>query len=204
MGAGRAHLGAGYLVAVAAVVLVLVGVFGVVGVGALRSVDAVAVRDGVGLIRQGGTGLLVRTMFIAAGIGGVSVVMGIGMARVLVRARSGLVWVVAMVPIWMPSYAVYGAMNLARAPDTMVGRWLVEYATGDPSRRWVAVWAGYVIGVIGMSVWGAVLAALVIASDDRARAGVYEDMMDLEPAGMLTRAWVWVGLHRGALVRAWG
>ena len=32
----------------------------------------------------------------------------------------------------------------------------------------------------------------------------YDDMMDLEPARIWTRARVWIGLHRGALMRAWG
>lgn len=216
MGHGRLQVGVGYWIAVGAVVLVLIGVFGVVAVGGVSGIDAGAIREGIGLIQDGGMGLIVRTILVAAGIGGVSTVLGIGMARVLMRAGSGSgsgsgsgngrgwVWVVAMVPVWMPSYALYGAMNLARAPDTVVGRWLVEYATSDPGRRWAAVWAGYVIGVLGMSVWGAVIAALVIAADDRGRWGVHEDMMDLEPAGVVMRGRVWVGLHRGALLKAWG
>lgn len=189
---------------VGVVVLLLIGVFGVVVIGGVSGLDAGVIGDGVGLIREGGVGLFSRTILIAAGIGGLSTVLGIGMARVLMRSRTGWVWVVAMVPVWMPSYALYGAMNLARAPDTMVGRWLVSYATSDPGRRWVAIWAGYVIAVVGMSVWGSVIAALVIAASDRGRSGVYEDMMDLEPAGVLARARVWAGLHRGGLLRAWG
>ncbi|MGJ8637341.1 MAG: hypothetical protein ACSHX5_10895 [Phycisphaerales bacterium] len=206
MGRGRLQLGVGYWVTLGAVVLVLIGVFGVVAVGGLSGINAEAVRDGIALIRDGGVGLIVRTILVAAGIGGVSTILGIGMARVLMRAGSGngWVWVVAMVPVWMPSYAMYGAMNLARAPDTMVGRWLISYATSDPSRRWVAVWAGYAIGLLGMSVWGAVIAAMVIATDRRGRQGVYRDMMDLEPAGVIVRARVWVGLYRGALLKAWG
>lgn len=188
------------------VVVVLVGVFGVVVFGAASAVELDSIGEGIGLIVDRGVGLLMRTLLIAGGIGLLAVVLGIPMGRVLMGTNrkhfGGWLWGVALVPMWMPSYAIYGAMNLARAPDTIVGRWLVEFATSDESHRWVAVWAGYLIGVVGMAVWGSVIGAVVIAGSSRNR-GIYKDMMDLEPAGVLTRARVWVGLHRGSLVKAW-
>ncbi len=191
------------------VVVVLVGVFGLVVLGGVRAVDATSVRDGLGLIQDGGIGLFVRSCGVAGLIGLIATGLGAFVARGLMGFGSGFgsnrkwVWGVAMVPIWMPSYALYGAMNLARAPDTMVGRWLISYATSDPSHRWAAIWAGYAIGIVGLGVWGSVIAALVITGGSRERA-IYRDMMDLEPAKWWTRARVWVGVHRGGLVRAWG
>ena len=212
MGHGSRQLGLGGWGVVAAVVVVLVGVFGVVVFGAAQAVGFDSIGVGIGLIGHGGVGLIVRTVLIAGGIGLIATVLGVPMGRALMGRRrggfflgnfGGWLWGVALVPMWMPSYAIYGAMNLARAPDTIVGRWLIGYATSDPSHRWAAVWAGYGIGVLGLSVWGSVIAAVVIAGGARDRT-IYRDMMELEPAGLLMRARVWVGLHRGALVRAWG
>jgi len=185
------------------VVVVLVGVYGVVVLGAVSAVDFDSIGEGIGLIGEHGVGLLGRTVLIAGGIGLLAVVLGVLMGRALMGKRRAWLWGVALVPMWMPSYAIYGAMNLARAPDTIVGGWLVSYATSDESHRWVAVWAGYLIGVVGMAVWGSVIGAVVIAGSGGGRS-VYRDMMELEPAGLWMRARVWVGLHRGGLLRAWG
>jgi hypothetical protein len=206
---GAREVGWGMIALVLGVVVVLVGVFGLVVLGGVRAFDATSVRDGLGLIQDGGIGLFVRSCGVAGLIGLIATGLGAFVARGLMGFGSGFgsnrkwVWGVAMVPIWMPSYALYGAMNLARAPDTMVGRWLVSYATSDPSHRWAAIWTGYAIGIVGLGVWGSVIAALVISGGSRERA-IYRDMMDLEPAKWWTRARVWVGVHRGGLVRAWG
>lgn len=185
------------------VVVVLVGVYGVVVLGAVSAVDFDSIGEGVGLIGEHGVGLFGRTVLIAGGIGILAVVLGVPMGRALMGRGRVWLWGVALVPMWMPSYAIYGAMNLARAPDTIVGRWLVEFATSDESHRWVAVWAGYLIGVVGMAVWGSVIGSVVIAGSGGGRS-IYKDMMELEPAGLWMRIRVWVGLHRGALLRAWG
>ncbi len=204
---GAREVGLGMNALVLGVVVVLVGVFGVVVLGGVRAVDGSSVREGLILIQDGGIGLFARSFGIAGLIGVIATGLGALVARGLMGVGSGAgrrwMWGVALVPIWMPSYALYGAMNLARAPDTMVGRWLISYATSEPSHRWAAVWAGYAIGVLGLGVWGSVIAAMVIAGGSRERS-IYRDMMDLEPAGWMTRARVWVGVHRGVLVRAWG
>ncbi|MBL4809899.1 MAG: hypothetical protein JKY43_07585, partial [Phycisphaerales bacterium] len=125
------QLGWGGWIVVGGVVLVLVGVFGVVVFGAASVVDFDSIGEGVGLILDRGVGLLVQTMLIAGGIGFLAMVLGVPMGRVLMGRDRRWLWGIALVPIWMPSYAMYGAMNLARAPDTIVGRWLISYATSD-------------------------------------------------------------------------
>ncbi|CAN0049918.1 unnamed protein product, partial [Chrysoparadoxa australica] len=155
------------------------------------------------LIRGQGFGLFLRTCLVAMGIGVFATVLGVPMARVLMGSRFRGLRAFVLVPFCLPSYAMYGAMNLARAPDTVVGGWLVEYATSQPSRRWVSVWAGYAIGIVGLSLWGSVISSVVVASSATVRGG-HSDMMDLEPAGVWTRARVWVGLHRGALIKGGG
>ncbi len=197
------QVGAGMLGVVGGVVALMVLVVGTVVLGAVGWVDLDSIGEGFGLMGKHGVGLLVRTIGIAGGIGVLSVVLGIGLGRVLMGRRRAWVWAVGLVPLWMPSYAIYGAMNLARAPDTLVGGWLIGYATSGEGRRWVTIWAGYAIGVLGMALWGSVIAAVVIGGSGGER-GVHRDMMDLEPAGVMARARVWVGLHRGALLRAWG
>jgi len=200
------QVGSGGWGVVGGLVVVLVGVFGVVVFGAASAVGIDSIVEGVGLIGDRGIGLLIRTVLIGGGIGVLAVLIGIPMGRGLMGTKRAWLWGVVLVPMWMPSYAIYGAMNLARAPDTVVGGWLVSYATSDEGHRWVAVWAGYLIGVVGMAVWGSVIGAVVMAggAGSARDRGIYRDMMELEPAGIFTRARVWVGLHRGALVRAWG
>ncbi len=202
------QLGWGACLLLGSAVVVLVGVYGVVVLGAARAVGIDSLIEGFGLIADRGAGLLSRTLLVAGLIGILATVLAIPVARVLMRVRGNrapLLWGLVLVPVWMPSYAIYGAMNLARAPDTMVGRWLIRYATSDEGHRWVSVWAGYGIGVLGLSLWGSVIAAIVIAGGaSTARSSLYMDMIDLEPASRLARARVWIGLHRAGLLKAWG
>ena len=204
---GSRQIGLGGWVVIGGVVVVLVGVFGVVVWGGIEAIDLGSFEEGLGLIRGRGVGFLVRSVLIAGGIGLLAVVLGVPMGRALMGTDRKWLWGIALVPMWMPSYAIYGAMNLARAPDTVVGRWLISYATSDESHRWAAVWAGYGIGVLGLAVWGSVIGAVVMvggSGSGRNRSSIYRDMMDIEPAVFWTRGRVWVGVHRGALLRAWG
>jgi ABC-type Fe3+ transport system permease subunit len=191
------------LVVVGGIFALLALVVGTVVLGATGAVDLDSIGEGFGLIGRHGVGLIVRTLGIAGGIGLLSVVLGIPLGRVLMGRRHAWVWAIGLVPLWMPSYAIYGAMNLARAPDTLVGGWLIGYATSGEGRRWMTIWAGYGIGVVGMALWGSVIASVVLAGSGSERGG-HQDMMDLEPAGVVRRARVWIGLHRAALLRAWG
>ncbi len=150
--------------------------------------------------------LFVQSLGIASLIGLFSTILGVPIARVLLvdSGRRRWVWPMALVPMWMPSYALYGAMNLARAPDTIVGQWLIQYATSEPSRRWAAVWAGYAIGIVGLSLWGSVIAAVAIVASKSRSESMYADMIALEPAGLVARGRLWIGIHRRGLAQAWG
>ncbi|MFK7760208.1 MAG: hypothetical protein AB8C13_09710 [Phycisphaerales bacterium] len=199
--------GSGGVIVACLLVGLMVLVFAPVVFGAGQGINSDSIREGFGLIRSGGFVLFLRSLLIAGLISGLAVILGVPLAKLMIEGARGwsasFALVVGFVPLWLPSYALYGAMNLARAPDTLVGNWLVSYSTSSPDRRWVTIWAGYLIAVLGLSLWGSVIAAAVIASGSK-RQTIYTDMMDLEPAGIVTRARVWVGMHRGAVARAWG
>ncbi len=132
----------GMWVVVGGMVVVWALVCGAVLLGAVGAVDAEAVSEGIGLMRRSGLGLITRTTLIAGGIALFSVVFGVPLARVLMGSTRRWVWALVLVPMWMPSYAIYGAMNLARAPDTLVGGWLIEWSTSGEGNRWMTIGAG--------------------------------------------------------------
>lgn len=154
-------------------------------------------------------GLLVRSLGIAGFIGLVGVCMGIPLVRVIAikapRHRWGarLIPAILIAPIWLPAALVYAAGNLLRAPDTIIGKALVAYSTSAPDLRWVTIWAGYVIAVVGLAIWSAPIAGVLIASGLGHRTNLYTEMIALEPVGLCRRTALWVRLHLAILVRAW-
>jgi ABC-type Fe3+ transport system permease subunit len=150
--------------------------------------------------------LLVRSLAIAGGIGLVGMCMGIPLARVIgagITRRGALLIGVLISPIWLPATMVYAAGNLLRAPDTIVGRAIVTFSTSDESLRWVTIWVGYAIAVLGLAIWSAPIAAILIASGLGHRSSLYDEMIALEPIGRVRRARLWVGINRTPLLRAW-
>jgi len=150
--------------------------------------------------------LLVRSLAIAGGIGLVGMCMGIPLARVIgagIAGRGAVLIGVLISPIWLPATMVYAAGNLLRAPDTIVGRAIVTFSTSDESLRWVTIWVGYAVAVLGLAIWSAPIAAILIASGLGHRSSLYDDMIALEPIGRVRRARLWVGINRTPLLRAW-
>lgn len=149
--------------------------------------------------------LLARSLLIASLIALLSTLLAYPIARVFIarKTRSTRVLSALMLcPIWLPPFMIYASGNLLRDPSTLVGRAIVEFATSSPDLRWVTIWAGYTIAVVGLAIWAAPIAAVLIASGWGARSGVYDDMIALEPIGRIRRALFNLRLHRGVLTRA--
>jgi len=152
-------------------------------------------------------GLLIRSIFIAGLIALIGVCMGIPLGRVL-ASRSGtsrrrFTAALLILPIWLPSTMVYAAGNLIRDPGSIVGHALLSYATSSESHRWVTIWAGYAIAIIGLGIWSAPIAGVFIASSFGRQSNLYNEMLALEPLRRLGRLIFWIRLHLRVLFRAW-
>ncbi len=148
--------------------------------------------------------LLIRSILTVSIIALIATLIAYPLARVLTarRTRSTVILSALMLcPIWLPPFMIYAAGNLLRDPGTIVGRAVVELATSSPDLRWVTIWAGYAIAVLGLALWSVPIAAVLIASGWSARSGIYDDMIALEPIGRIKRTRFNLRLHRAVLIR---
>tara|TARA_R110002072_G_scaffold150953_6_gene299932 strand:- start:42991 stop:44583 length:1593 start_codon:yes stop_codon:yes gene_type:complete len=157
-----------------------------------------------------GVMLLVRSVLIAGGIALVGTALGIPLGRVLNACFSSgqggknRFWAgMLLIPIWLPAMLVYAAGNLLRAPDTVIGHALVSFSTSESGLRWVTIWAGYAIATLGLALWSAPIAGVLIAAGLGVRTSLYDEMIALEPVGIFRRGYLWIRLHSRALLRAW-
>ncbi len=149
--------------------------------------------------------LLLRSLLTVCLIALLATLIAYPIARVLIARRTRRARVLSallLCPIWLPPFMIYAAGNLLRAPDTIAGRALIDLATSSPGLRWVTIWAGYAIAVLGLALWSAPIAAVLIASGWGAKSGVYDDMIALEPIGRPRRLLFNLRLHRPILTRA--
>jgi ABC-type Fe3+ transport system permease subunit len=150
--------------------------------------------------------LLSRSILIAGLIGLIGVCMGIPMARIVLSARSRrhqFLVALLITPLWLPSTLIYAAGNLLRAPDTILGRVIISFSTSSDDLRWVTIYIGYAIAVFGLAIWSAPIAGLLIASGIGHKSSQYDDMVALEPIGILKRGLLWIRLHLRAIFQAW-
>ena len=150
--------------------------------------------------------LLLRSVAIASLIAMLGITLGIPLAIMLNAAQSRRAQFFAamlIVPAWMPAFLLYAAGNLLRAPDTALGHALIAYSTASPDRRWMTIWAGYLIAIISLALWLAPIAGVLIASGLGVRSRLYQDMIALEPVGLLGRSWLWIQINRTILIRTW-
>ncbi|MCC6677836.1 MAG: hypothetical protein IT436_11880 [Phycisphaerales bacterium] len=64
-------------------------------------------------------------------------------------------------PMLLPPYLAYSGWNLLRAPDSWLGS-LIERAAAH-GHRWVPITTGRTLAILGLTIWAAPLAAMVIA-----------------------------------------
>jgi len=172
--------------------------------------ELIAARDSASLyglaLTPSHIALLIRSIAIAALIALLAVTMGIPIGRVLAAKLSGrarLFQAILIAPIWLPATMVYAAGNLLRAPDTLIGRALITYSTSSDDLRWITIWAGYAIAIGGLALWSAPIAGVLIASGLGYRSNIYDEMIALEPVGILRRAHLWVRINLRILARSW-
>lgn len=110
--------------------------------------------------------LLLSTLAWAVGISIVAVLLAWLPACALARngafakGRAAPLAALVLVPMLLPSYLIYHALGLSRAPQTLLGDWLEQLSHGPfPS---APVLAGRVIAFVGLALWTWPLAALVM------------------------------------------
>ncbi len=156
-----------------------------VDAGAWRDVPMTGVR----------WGLLARSGVVALIVGVAATAMGWWMAQVL-RRRPG--WAAVLIaPMWIPAWLTYAGLNLARAPDTVLGAAFMEWAL--PDHRWAIVWLGRTVAVGSMALWAAPLAALVMAGVREPLADAGEELLRLERGGVFRRVVARVRMRRRAV-----
>lgn len=157
------------------------------------------------LFRANRAWLLLRSLGVASLIALLSTLAGLPIALVLIAQQSRvrlLLSSLLICPVWLPPFMIYAAGNLLRAPDTLLGRAIIDFATSAPDRRWVTIWLGYAIAVLGLALWAAPIAGVLIAAGLGFRSSLYHDMLALEPIGLFARMRFQLSLHRAVLWRA--
>jgi ABC-type Fe3+ transport system permease subunit len=111
--------------------------------------------------------LLASTVAWAMGVAVAAVVLAwlpaVALARRGAFARGGnaVLAVMVMVPMLLPSYLIYHALGLSRAPQTLLGDWLEKLSHGAfPD---APVLAGRVLAFAGLALWMWPIAAVVMA-----------------------------------------
>lgn len=207
MALGARDVGAWVWGRVPALVLVLVvGVaVGVPGVGVVVGVvDGLAGEGGrAGLEAAAIDGAGWRRLGVTVGVAGLIGVlaMGFGAWPAWLAARRGAWWHgVFLTPLLLPTTLAYAGWNSVRGPGTWMAGWLEGLARdGWPD---APVWAGWVLAVLGLALWGWPLAMLGAGAwFARVPTEVLEDLR------ITTRGWrgvaarvrlVWPGLAMGA------
>lgn len=147
-----------------------------------------------------GWGLLAGSALAALAIALLATLLAWPVAWALRRGGAWLrVWLV--VPVLMPAYLVYHALGVQRAPATRLGDWIESVSVVGGGWEWLPVFVGRFIAIVGLAVWAAPVAALVlgagVASLDR---GVLESLRT-DGAGPLRRQCTCVLLCKGPI--AW-
>lgn len=166
-------------------ILLFVGMFH----GAVASLDgALTMLDGRAI------DVVVRTLIIATSIGLLATILALPWGYVIGLGRSGVSSVLALLPLLLPSYLVYIAWSLLRAPGTSIGDALV----GSPEWVWKLVNAAH--AGLGLALWAWPIGALILATGYRRLGRDAMDAVKLEPCG-LGRRWALVAREiRGSIV----
>ena len=138
--------------------------------------------------------VVVRTLAIAVAIGLLATILALPWGWVIGLGRSGVSSVLALLPLLLPSYLVYIAWSLLRAPGTSIGDALV----GAPEWVWNLVNAAH--AGLGLALWAWPIGALVLASGYRRLGRDAMDAVRLEPCGPIRRWGLIAGAIRGSLV----
>ncbi|HLP84498.1 MAG TPA: hypothetical protein VK157_09115 [Phycisphaerales bacterium] len=110
--------------------------------------------------------LLFSTIAWAVGVAVASVLLAwlpahaLARSGALAKGRAGPLAALVAVPMLLPSYLIYHALGLSRAPQTLLGDWLEHLSHGIMPAA--PLMAGRIIAFIGLSLWMWPIAALVM------------------------------------------
>lgn len=145
--------------------------------------------------------LITSTFAWCGGIGLGATLLGIPGAWLLRKRPWSLP--IILIPLVLPSYFVYGAANLLRAPGTWLGDW--SAAIGEGGQVWVPVVLGRVLAAISLMLWLWPLASIALAPSV-SRIGQSEidsARIDGAPAYSVASLFMFANRTRGGLLCAW-
>lgn len=189
------------LLALAALTVALPGAE--VAVGLARHVLAPRTQETLPGAGLGAARLLASTAAHAALIAAAATMLAWPVAWAVGRAgradRRLVLAAACAVPLLMPNYLAYAALNLLRAPRTALGDFL---AVQEP---WVSIAFGKTIAVVGLAIWAWPIALLVLAPAVQRLPRDTLDALELDGAGRfwpLRRTLVLASMLRGAVALA--
>lgn len=148
--------------------------------------------------------VLARSGLIALLVAACATTLALPMAQVL-RTAGLRTAALLIAPAWIPAWLLYAGLNLARAPDTLVGGAFMDWAL-DPanawfgdSNRWAIVALGRTVALAAMVLWSAPIAAIVMAGVEDPDADAASEVARTDPLGPVRRALVAIRLRRGAI-----
>lgn len=136
---------------------------------------------------------IVCTAWVCLLVSALSMLAAFPMAQVL-RVSGVRVAALLVAPVWIPSWLIYAGLNLARAPDTVVGaaflRWALDPAAAlwGESNRWAIVLLGRGLALAALVLWSVPLAALVMAGVEDPEADAAAELARTDPMGPFRRA----------------
>ncbi len=112
--------------------------------------------------------------------------------------RTAIFWVIT--PLFMPSYLAYAGWGLLRAPGSFVGDRLELFA--EQGHRWAPIAAGQALAFLGLGLWCAPIAAIVLAAAFRSINHSVLESLRLDSSSPFRRALTLVSLTRRSLLAA--
>lgn len=146
-------------------------------------------------------GLLARTAVTAVVIGLVATAAAVPVASLLHRGRS-VMWVVLPAALLMPPYLAYAGWGQLRAPGTWLGDLMI--AAAADGARWLPVWVGRLLAVLGLALWAMPLAAITLWVGLATENPSIGEALRLDTRSRVRRAWQLVQVRRWVLGGAVG
>jgi len=137
--------------------------------------------------------VLARTITVALLIGFLATLIGLPWAWLIGTGSARSFSVLAIAPLFLPSYLVYAAWSLARAPGTVLGDALVTAPIS------VLKFANSAQAVLGLALWVWPLASLIVATGVRSIGAESQDALRLSGASVVRRWLVVAQEIRGAI-----
>ncbi len=144
--------------------------------------------------------VLARSVLLALFVATLATALACPMAQVL-RTSGVRTAALLLAPVWIPAWLIYAGLNLARAPDTLVGAAFLEWAL-DPARAWFGEsnrWAiralAQGVAIASLALWSAPVAALVMAGVDDPEREAARELARTDAMGPVRRALLGVRLR---------